>query len=134
MRKVRVLVANRPRLMRELVLETISEHEDIEVVGEVQDDSKIAETVDKLHPDFLIIALDRPERRPSICDFLLEHHPHMKILAIASETNSSIFYWAKLNVRSNRIKTSERGIISALRGQLELLPSDATSTTNQKIN
>jgi len=31
--KVKVLVANQPRLMRELVLDTIAGHEDIEVVG-----------------------------------------------------------------------------------------------------
>jgi AmiR/NasT family two-component response regulator len=120
--------------MRELVLATISEHEDIEVVGEVQDDSKIAETVNQLQPDFLIIALDKPERRPSICDFILEHYPHMKILAIAPESNSSIFYWAKLNVRANRIETSERGILGALRGQIELLPSATNSASPHKIN
>ena len=40
MRKIRVLVANRPRLMRELVLATIADQPDIEVVGETQNESE----------------------------------------------------------------------------------------------
>ena len=37
MRKIRVLVANKPRLMRDLVLATISEQPDIEVLGSAAD-------------------------------------------------------------------------------------------------
>ena len=37
MKPIRVLMANRPRLMRELMVATISEQPDIEIVGEVQD-------------------------------------------------------------------------------------------------
>ncbi|MGA7753318.1 MAG: hypothetical protein WCB05_10815 [Candidatus Sulfotelmatobacter sp.] len=35
LKRVRVLVANRPRLMREMVMTTISDQPDIEIVGEV---------------------------------------------------------------------------------------------------
>ena len=45
MKPIRVLVANRPRLMRELMVATISEQPDIEIVGEVQDDAELVSAV-----------------------------------------------------------------------------------------
>lgn len=117
MNKIRVLVANRPRLMRELVLETISDQPDIEIVGETQDDSQIVEMVERTHPDFLIIALQESDQRPDICDHVLERYPHLRVLALAPERNSSIFYWASLNIRSNRIEASEEGVLGALRSK-----------------
>lgn len=117
MPKIRVLVANRPRLMRDLVLATISDQPDIEVVGEIQDDGSILRVVEQCRPDFLIIALDKAEDRPHICDQLLDRYPHLGILALAPEHNNSVFYWANLDIRSNKVETSEAGILSALRGR-----------------
>lgn len=121
MKKVRVLVANRPRLMRELVLATIADQPDIEIVGETQDDAAITELVERLKPDSLIIALDEPEVRPGLCGFLLGRYPQMKILAVAPERNSSIYYWAFVDIRSQRVETSEEGILGVLRGRPELV-------------
>jgi DNA-binding NarL/FixJ family response regulator len=55
-KRVRVLVANHPRLMRELVMATIADQPDIEVVGEVQNESDLADIVEQVQPDVLIIA------------------------------------------------------------------------------
>ena len=133
MRRIKVLVANYPRLMRELVLDAISADPDIEVMGEIQDDTKIAEIVNELHPDCVVIGLDHSDRRPSICDQLLDQHPHLKILALAAERNTSICYWATMNIRSNRVETSEQGILNALRG---MGPADAgvyVQAVNKKV-
>ena len=37
---IRVLVANHPRLMRETILATFADQPDIEIVGEVEDESE----------------------------------------------------------------------------------------------
>lgn len=118
MEKVRVLVANRPRLMRELVLATIADQPDIEIMGEIGDDGEIAQVVAASQPDFLIIALDRLDQRPAICDDLLRHHPQMKILALAPERNSSLFFWSVPDIRSARVENSEEGMLSVLRGKI----------------
>lgn len=117
MDKIRVLVANRPRLMRELVLETISGQPDIEIVGEVTDTADIERTVAESKPDFVIIALDEADRRPVICDGLLAHSPATKILALAPERNSSLFFWTVFDIRSARVESSEEGILNVLRGK-----------------
>lgn len=132
MEKIKVLVANRPRLMRELVMATISDQPDIEIVGVLEDETSILERVEQSHPEFLIIALDHSDERPHICDVLLDRFPHMCILALAVERNSSIFYWASLDIRSNRIENSEHGILSALRGrQLAVAPPIAPAHSSR---
>lgn len=115
MLKVKVLVANQPRLMRELVLDTIAGHEDIEVVGEVVDEKLIFEKVEEVRPDFLIMTLQRSGERPSLCDLLWERFPRLKVLALQAESNDSILYWVTFNFSANRIETSEKGILDALR-------------------
>lgn len=115
-RNVRVLVANRPRLMRELVLATLFDQPDIEVVGEVENEADILANVEEHHPDFLIVALDKSGARPSVCDVLLSKYPNMKILALAPERNSSVFYWASLDIHSFDVESSEEGVLSTLRG------------------
>ena len=71
-KRVRVLVANHPRLMRELVLATIADQPDIEVVGEVQNEGELAEIVEQVLPDVLILAMD--ERAYRITRFGLKRH------------------------------------------------------------
>src|ERR1700739_2446020 len=112
---IRVVVANQPRLMRELVLETIIGQPDMEIVAEIQDENEIAHIVEGTHPDFLIIALDESNQRPPLCDTLLRRYPEMKILAIAPERNSSIYYWGSFDIHESPEEASEAGILIALR-------------------
>jgi chemotaxis response regulator CheB len=116
---IRVVVANRPRLMRELVLEAIIEQPDIEIVAEIQNEGDIAQIVEGTHPDFLIIALDESNERPPLCDILLRRYPEMKILALAPERNSSIFFWASFDIHSSAVEASEAGILDTLRRKRE---------------
>ncbi|MGA7399133.1 MAG: hypothetical protein WCC99_23785 [Candidatus Sulfotelmatobacter sp.] len=115
MKRVRVLVANRPRLMRELVLATISDKPDIEVVGEVVDDSNLVEVVEQVQPDVLILSIDEQEKRLGQCGFLLGRYPQMRILALAPEQNLGIFYWAIVDIRTKPLESSESGILNAVR-------------------
>jgi len=126
-RKIKVVVANRPRLMREMVLATISDKPDIEVVGETDRDSKVIELVEETRPDFLIIGLEDQKKQPPLCGFLLGRYPDMKILAVAAETNSAIFYSAFVDIRSTPVESSEQGILDALRRPTERLKSSLPS-------
>jgi DNA-binding NarL/FixJ family response regulator len=112
---IRVVVANRPRLMRELVLESLTEQPDIEVVGEIKDEVGIVDAVERMRPDVLIIALDESNQRPPLCDILLRRYPEMRILALAPERNSSIFYWGSFDIHESPEEASEVGLLSTLR-------------------
>ena len=131
MRKLRVLVANRPHLMREAVLETLSNQPDLEVVGETGIDSEVAELVDATRPDCVIVALDENVTRLGLCGFLLGRYPQMKVLAVASERGSSVVYWAVIDIRSKQVETSEDGLLGALRSFPELIEAKTGTKVNQ---
>jgi len=114
-KRVRVLVANRPRLIRELVIATISDQPDIEIVGEVADEDQLIEVVEQVQPDVLILAMDEPEKRVGQCGFLLGRYPQMKILALAPEQNRGTYYWASIDIRTKPVESSEAGILNAVR-------------------
>jgi DNA-binding NarL/FixJ family response regulator len=113
--RIRVVVANRPRLMRELVLGAILEQQDIEVVGEIKDEDEIPNAIERTRPDFLIIALNETDQRPALCDTLIRLYPEMRILALAPERNFSIFYWGSFGIHESVVETSEAGVLSTLR-------------------
>ena len=115
---IRVLVANRPRLMRETILTTFADQPDIEIVGEVADDSEIMECVKRTLPNFVVIALDQPGRRPRVCDDLLREHPEVRVIAVAPDKNYIVYYWASLEIYSNSIEASEEGMLGAMRRSL----------------
>jgi chemotaxis response regulator CheB len=115
---IRVLVANHPRLMRETVLTTFADQPDIEIVGEVADESEISESVKKTFPHFVVIALDQPGKRPPICDELLRDYPEVRIIAVAPAKNYVVYYWASLDIHSSNIEASEEGMLSALRSSM----------------
>jgi DNA-binding NarL/FixJ family response regulator len=119
--KLRVLVANQPRLMRELVLATLEDQPDFEIVGATDNESEITEMVERIRPDYLIVGREESDIRPGLCGFLLGRYPQMKILAVGAE-NGSVFYWAFVDIRSRAVETSEEGMLSALRGKSELVP------------
>lgn len=116
---IRVVVANRQRLMRELIVASISDQPDIQVVREIEDESRVGETIDETSPDFLIVTLDRNSGLPEFCQVLLQKRPQMKIIAIAPDRNMTVFYWASLQVKSNEIEATETGVLNALRGVIQ---------------
>ena len=117
-RPIRVLVANHPRLMRESVLTAFEDQPDIEIVGEVADESEISESVNRTFPNVVVIALDQPGKRPRLCDELLRAHPEVRIIAVAAEENYVVYYWASFEIFSNNIEASEEGLLGAMRKNL----------------
>ncbi len=118
-RAIRVLVANRPRLLRELVLTTLSDQPDIEVVGEAADEIEIPALVERTHPDFLFIAQDEPRRRPPLCELLLRRHPQLRIIAVAPDQSRSVYYWATFDIHASSFEASEDSILETVRRGIE---------------
>jgi len=112
---VRVLVANRPRLLRELVLSTLTGQEGIDVVGEAENEQDVPSLVAKTRPDFLLIGLDESRRRPPLCDLLLRDFPALRIIAVAPNTNVGIFYWASFEIHSTTMEASEEALLGVMR-------------------
>jgi AmiR/NasT family two-component response regulator len=101
--------------MRDIVLATIAEQPDIEVVGDVEQAANLTEIVEQVRPDVLIVALEDQEKRTGECGFLLGRYPRMRIVALAPERNLGILYWAIVDIRTRPVESSEAGVLSALR-------------------
>jgi len=110
----RVLVANRPKLMREVILTALADQPGVEIVGEVSDESEILLQVRATLPDLLVIALDENELRPPICDQVLREHPELRIIAVASRKNRTLYFWASFDIHCTDIETSLAGIMSVV--------------------
>jgi chemotaxis response regulator CheB len=108
----RVLVANRPKLMREVILAALVDQPGIEIVGEVSDESEILAQVHATLPDLLVIALDENEQRPALCDRALREHPELRVVAVASRKDRTLYYWASFDIHCADIESSAAGILS----------------------
>lgn len=119
MKLIRVLVANRPKLVRELVTATISDQPDIEVAGEVAQDETLKSAVETQEPDVLIVALEPHQDLPRAYQAILRQRPQLRMIAIAPEGSSSMFYWTSPHIESQQIETSEAGVLWAIRTDTE---------------
>jgi chemotaxis response regulator CheB len=115
----RVLMANQPKLMRELLVEMLAEESWVQVVGEVTHEAEIRDLVLKTSPDLLVVTAEKPGKRPVICDELLREFPALRIIAVAAEESYSVCYWASLDIHADDIEPSEQGFLTALKSVAE---------------
>lgn len=110
--KISVLVANRSRLMRELLRSLLMDHNDIEIVDTVEPEANLEEHVSKFHPRFVIVDFRDGVR---FCDALIPKFRDVKILAIPAKKTFSRIYWADHGIHSQKVVTSIEGVLCALR-------------------
>jgi DNA-binding NarL/FixJ family response regulator len=110
----RILVANTPKLMREVILATLAGQPGIEIVGEVAEEAEILDQVRAKLPDLLVVALDENEQRPAICDRVLRVHPDLRIIAVASRKDRTLYFWASFDIHCADIESSTAGILNAV--------------------
>lgn len=109
--------------MRELVLATLENQPDIEILeNDAADDpaaSELTESVAHSRPDFLLVTLDdkdgHGQRR--VCENLLKQFPALKILVLARHSDRCVLYRINSRVYSTAVTMSEEGILNVLRGQ-----------------
>ena len=112
---IRVLLANHPRLMRELILSMFSEQPDIEIVGEVADEADVMGSIERTQPDVVVIAQDDFRERPRLCNEVLHQWPIIRIIAVGPHKDHLVHYWTTLDIHSDDIEASEESILGVLR-------------------
>ncbi len=108
-------VANQPRLMRELIAMSLGYEEDIEVVADIQEEERIVQRVEETTPDFLIVAGESRLFGPAAREGMLQKHPELKIVALASDGNSFTLFSASDGIRSMTYQGPEAEILNVLR-------------------
>src|SRR5262249_36369479 len=86
----------------------------IEIVGEVSEEKDILPQVQATFPDLLVIALDEGEQQPAICERVLREHPELRIIAVASRKDRTLYFWASFDIHCADIEPSTSGILGAV--------------------
>jgi chemotaxis response regulator CheB len=120
MRKtIRILVANRPRLMRDLIMSIVTEQSDMELVGELsgtEEEDDIPRRIRDVMPDLVVIGLEDPNNQRELWGKVLRQYPGVGVIAVAEHTNRCVCYWAVTRIESREIEeVSEKGFITAVR-------------------
>ena len=114
--KIRVLIANSTRIWRDMLYDTIREESDIEVVGDVSEESAIVPATERTNPDCLIVPLDEPGVSLSMYTTILLRRPHVRIVAIGDGTDVVEIYWKSEegDIRRTYSTASREAILRAL--------------------
>jgi DNA-binding NarL/FixJ family response regulator len=112
---IRVAMANQPRMMREVIAESLATEEGVEVVAQVTDEAEISRVIEETKPDFLIVSLDSRRFGRSEREEMLQRHPEIQIMALASDGNSFTLFSASDGIRSVTYKAAEAEILDVMR-------------------
>ena len=112
---IRVAVANQPRMMRELIAMSLAQEENVEVVAQISDEAEISRVIEETKPEFLIVSLDSRRFGRSEREDMLQRHPEIQIMALASDGNSFTLFSASDGIRSVTYKAAESEIVDVMR-------------------
>ena len=113
MRSIKVLLANDPLILREVVREIIARQPDMEVVGEILDPLGVLLAVKETEADVVVIGL-RDSEEPGLVSHLLAECPYVTVLGLASHGDTAIIVQMCL-WRKEIVDPSAVNILRALR-------------------
>lgn len=108
-------MANQPRLMRDVMATRLATEEGVEVVAQIGDEAEIPRVIEETKPEFLIISLDSRHFRRLEREDMLQKHPEIQIMALASDGNSFTLFSASDGIRSVTFKAAEVDILEVMR-------------------
>ena len=114
MRKIKVLLASRPKMLSEVIRYLIERQPDMIVVSEVLDPLELLLIVQATEADVVIVTPLPANGEPHICSQLLAAYPLLIIVTQSAKGEAAYLYQS--GVRKKRInEPSEQSILGAMR-------------------
>jgi len=129
MRKIKVLLANRPRMVRALVRDMIERQPDMEVVGEVLDPLDVISAAQETEADIVVVAINNNSEAQELHRRLLAQCPNVAILAL-SLSGDTAFIEQLRPQRREMVDPSEATILRALRQAVQASGDAEEGQTN----
>lgn len=85
MSQQRIILANKPRLLREIIKHAFQRYPDMRIVGEVPESINLLQRVEQLNAHWIVISLPPNGKFPAFVDLLVHDYPNIGILAFASD-------------------------------------------------
>jgi DNA-binding NarL/FixJ family response regulator len=114
MRKIRVMLASRPKMLSDVIRNIIKRQPDMILVGDVVDPIELLFTSREADVDVVIVTPLKADGEPRICRHLLAEHPHLIILTLSEEGESAFLYRSDLKKKCID-KPSEQSILCVIR-------------------
>jgi DNA-binding NarL/FixJ family response regulator len=114
MRKIKVLLAIRPRMLSVVVRHIVERQPDMAVVSEASDPIELGSAIRATEAEVVIITPADSDREPEICSHLLAKSPQLKIMILPAKGDTALLY--ESGSPKKRIdEVSEESILSAIR-------------------
>ena len=114
MRKIKVLLAVRPRMLAEVIRNMVERQPDMEVVSEVLDPIEVLLAAGTTPVDAVIVAPLNAEGEPKLCRHLLAEYPQLKIVTLSGKGDVA-FVYASGSRKQRLDESSEASILDAMR-------------------
>lgn len=111
--RIRVLLAEMPQLLRDVIRYLLSDQPDMEVIGNISDWLELLVTAREMHADVVILGVESSEL-PGICSHLLHELPDIKLLGVTDDTRHAFLH----ELRPQKVplrEASAQGLLDAIR-------------------
>ncbi len=111
--KVRVVLANMPRILTHILRDLVNRQPDMAVVGEGRRLADLPPLITSLHPEAVILTFSPPSTGMSVCCRLRERFPALTLLGLAVNNDRAVAWFPDASPRP--IELSAGAIVGAIR-------------------
>ena len=117
MKKIKVMLASRPKMLSDVIRNFIERQPDMIMVGDVIDPIRLLFAIREISVDVVIVTPLKANGEPKICSHLLAAYPPLKIVTLSARGEAAYLY--QTGISKLRIDDpSGQSILSAIREAL----------------
>lgn len=114
MRKIKVLLAIRPRMLSAVVRHIVERQPDMAVVSEASDPIELGAAIRATEAEVVILTPAEADREPEVCRHVWAQSPHLKILTLSATGDTALVY-ASGSPQKRLDDVSAAALLSAIR-------------------
>lgn len=88
----RVILALKPRLLRDMLRRALENVHGVQIVGEYTDRASLLAAVARSEAQWVIVSLPTDDEMPAVVDFLRTANPRLSVLAVALDGSRTRLY------------------------------------------
>ena len=92
MKKIKIILASRPKMVSEVLKNMIKHQPDMEIVGEVIDPIELLRFSGNSVVDVVIVSPINGNSEPKICSHLFAEHPPLKVVTLSEKGEAAYLY------------------------------------------
>ena len=116
MDNVRVLLANRPRMLRESLRLMLESQGDIDVATAAPDPVELLAAVDRTDAEVVLVTLPESGGDPGICSHLLAQYPELLVIALSPVEQRAVAF-RRVITREELVPLAEENLLRTIRRQ-----------------